>query len=50
MKRWRAAAFAILWGAVCPAAAQDMLQHLDMQSPAMTQAEMTRAEIESRSE
>ena len=42
-----AAAFAILCGALSPAAAQDMLRHLDMQSPAMTQAEMTRAEIES---
>ncbi|MGO9485485.1 MAG: pentapeptide repeat-containing protein [Rhodomicrobium sp.] len=48
MKRWcwGLAALAILCGAVCPVAAQDMLQHLDLQSPAMTQAEMTRGQIE----
>ncbi len=38
-----AAAFAASAIAVCPACAQDMLQHLDLQSPAMTQAETARA-------
>ena len=31
---------------VAPAAAQDMMQHVDLTSPEMTAAEMTRAEVE----
>jgi hypothetical protein len=31
---------------VAPAAAQNMMQHVDLTSPEMTAAEMTRAEVE----
>src|SRR4029077_19774216 len=35
-----------LAGTIHPAGAQDMMRYLDLTSPAMTQAEMTRSEVQ----
>src|SRR5262245_23378885 len=41
-----ALALATMLALAAPACAQDMMRHLDLTSPAMTQAEMTRLEVE----